>query len=123
MFLLKVGELYIWFYQITTNYLGSSIENTITVNKAPIQEKISLKVSKTTNIEKTAKKLVLKTNLKSNGKSVSKKTVVFKFNGKTYNVATDKKGIAELTINKNIIKKLKKGKSYVVKILLKQQLK
>ncbi|MDO5861123.1 hypothetical protein, partial [Methanobrevibacter sp.] len=50
------------------------------------------------------------------GKLVKDKTVTFKFNGKTYKVKTNSKGIAQKTLNKNVIKKLKKGKTYTVKV-------
>ena len=42
--------------------------------------------------------------------------ITFKFNGKNYKVKTNSKGIAQKTLNKNVIKKLKKGKTYAVKV-------
>lgn len=36
--------------------------------------------------------------------------VIFKFNDKKYTAKTNKKGIAKVTIKKNILKKLKVGK-------------
>ena len=35
---------------------------------------------------------------------------------KTYKATTNKKGIAQFTINKNVIKKLKAGKTYTMKV-------
>ena len=65
---------------------------------------------------KTSKKLfTLKAKLKINGKLQKGKTVTFKFNGKTYKAKTAN-GIAKVTIKKNVIKKLKKGKTYSVKV-------
>lgn len=62
------------------------------------------------NVKKSAKKLVLTAKL-TKGKSLIKgKTITFKFNGKTYKAKTNKKGIAKVTIKKNILKKLKVGK-------------
>lgn len=39
-----------------------------------------------------------------------------KFKGKKYPAKTNKQGIAKVTIKKKVIKKLKKGKKYTVKI-------
>ena len=47
---------------------------------------------------------------------LKEKWVTFKFNGKTYKVKTNAKGIAQKILNKNVIKKLKKGKTYTVKV-------
>ena len=101
-------------YTITTKYLGSTAKNKITVKAVPA--KITLKASKTLKVKKTAKKFTLKATLKINGKYVKGKIVKFKFKGKTYKAKTDKKGIAKVTIKKNVIKTLKKGKKYTAKI-------
>lgn len=95
-------------YTITTTYKGKSVKNTVTVKQV-------LKTSKVT-VKKTAKKFTLKATLKINGKLVKGKMITFKFNGKTYKVKTNSKGIAQKTLNKNIIKKLKKSKTYTVKV-------
>ena len=95
-------------YTITTTYKGKSVKNTVTVKQV-------LKTSKVT-VKKTAKKFTLKATLKINGKLVKGKLITFKFNGKTYKVKTNSKGIAQKTLNKKIIKKLKKGKTYTVKV-------
>ena len=58
----------------------------------------------------------MKARLKINGKWINK-WIVFKFNGKTYKAKTNALGIAQKTFNKNVIKKLKKGKTYVVKVI------
>jgi invasion protein IalB len=59
----------------------------------------------------------LKATLKINGKLVKGKVIKFKFNGKTYKAKTNKKGIVQKTLTKNVIKKLKKGKTYSVKVI------
>ena len=95
-------------YTITTKYAGKTYKNTVTVKQV-------LK-TKTVTIKKTAKKFTLQATLKINGKLVKGKVIKFKFKGKTYKVKTNKKGIAKVTIKKNVIKKLKKGKKYGVKV-------
>ncbi len=101
-------------YTVTTKYLGSTAKNKLTVKALPV--KITLKASKTLKVKKTAKKLILKAALKINAKSVKGKTVTFKFKGKTYKAKTDKKGMAKVTVKRNVIKTLKKGKKYTAKI-------
>ena len=96
-------------YTITTSYKCVSLKNTVTVKQVLTASKVTIK-------KKTAKKLVLKAKLKINGKLVKGKRITFKFNGKTYKVKTNKKGIAQKTLNKKVIKKLKKGKKYTVKV-------
>lgn len=65
---------------------------------------------KKVKIKKSAKKLIIKATLKINGKAVKGKKLKFKFNKKTYNAKTNKKGVAKITIKKKILKKLKVGK-------------
>ena len=95
-------------YTITTKYMGKTYKNTVTVKHV-------LKTSKVT-VKKTAKKFTLKATLKINGKLVKGKVIKFKLNGKTYKVKTNKKGIAQKTLTKKVINKLKKGKTYTVKV-------
>lgn len=61
-------------------------------------------------VKKSTKKLVLKATVKDKNGAVKGKTVEFKFNAKTYHVKTGKNGIAKLTLNKNVLKKLDAGK-------------
>ena len=65
---------------------------------------------KTVKVKKSAKKLVLTATLKQGKKAIKHETVKFKFNGKTYKAKTNKKGVAKVTIKKNVLKKLKVGK-------------
>ncbi len=74
-----------------------------------------LTASKVT-VKKTARKFVLQAKLKINGKLVKGKKITFKFKGKTYRAKTNSKGIAKVIIKKNVVKKLKKGKTYAVKV-------
>ena len=95
-------------HTITTTYKGESVKNTVTVKQVLTASKVTVK--------KTAKKLTLKAKLKINGKLVKGKQITFKFNGKTYKVKTNSKGIAQKTLHKKVINKLKKGKTYTVKV-------
>ena len=95
-------------YTIITIYDGKTYKNTVTVKQV-------LKVSKVT-VKKTARKFTLKATLKINGKLVKGKVIIFEFNGKTYKVKTNSRGIAQKTLKRNVIKKLKKGKTYTVKV-------
>ena len=74
-----------------------------------VEHAIKLKLQKV-KVKKSAKKLVIKAKLKIDGKTVKKKKLKFKFNNKKFTAKTDKKGVAKITINKKILKKLKKGK-------------
>ncbi len=99
-------------YTMGTTFDGKSVKNTVTVKQV-------LKAKKVT-VKKTAKKFTLKATLKINGKNVKGKMITFKFNGKTYKAKTNKKGVAKVTVKKNVIKKLKKGKKYAVKVTYKK---
>ena len=50
------------------------------------------------------------------GPNTGGKTVALKFNGKTYKVKTNKKGVATFTIKKSVLNKLKVGKKYTYKV-------
>ena len=65
---------------------------------------------KKVTVKKSAKKLVLTAKLTKGKKLIKGKKITFKFNGKTYKAKTNKKGIAKVTIKKNVLKKLKVGK-------------
>ena len=92
-------------YTITATYKGQSAKNTV-------QIKQTLKTSKVT-VKKTAGSFTLKATLKtSKNKAIKGKKITFKFNGKTYTVKTNGKGVATVKVDKNVIKKLKKGKKY-----------
>ncbi|MBQ2831041.1 hypothetical protein [Methanobrevibacter sp.] len=63
----------------------------------------------TVSVKKSANKLVLTAALKKGTTLISGKQITFKFNGKTYKAKTNTKGVAKVTIGKNILKKLKVG--------------
>lgn len=95
-------------HKIKATYKGQTITKTVKIKQ-------NLKTSKYT-IKKSAKKLTVKAILK-NGKIAGKnKKVTLKINGKKFTAKTNKKGIAKFTIKKNVIKKLKAGKKYTMKV-------
>lgn len=70
--------------------------------------------------KKATVKLTLSTDIFYKSKQVLKyKTLTCKFNGKTYKLKTNKKGIALLTIKKSQLKKLKVGKKYTLTTIYK----
>ena len=85
-------------YTIISKYKGFQVSNNIEVKSTLITKNIKVKKSK--KIKFTAKLL------NSNGQVVKYKKITFKFKGKTYQVKTNAKGIANLKISK----KFKKGK-------------
>ena len=65
------------------------------------------------NVKKSAKTLKIKITLKKvNNKYLTNKKVTLKISGKTITAKTNKKGVATFTVKKNILSKLKAGKSY-----------
>lgn len=72
--------------------------------------------TKAVTVKKTAKKFVLTATFTNGTKKIKSKKVSFRFYGKTYTAKTNSKGVAKVTIGKSVIKKLKAGKSYAVKI-------
>ena len=95
-------------YQLTATYKGEKIKKTIKVKQ-------NLRTKKYT-VKKSAKKLVIKATLKNGKKAVKNKKLTLKIKGKKITAKTSKKGIAKFKIKKNVIKKLKAGKKYTVKI-------
>ena len=72
--------------------------------------------SKNRTVKKTAKKLTLSVKLTKGKTLLKNKKIRFKFRGKTYTAKTNKKAIAKVVIKKSVLKKLKAGKKYTVKI-------
>uniref|UniRef100_UPI00386BF244 Ig-like domain repeat protein n=1 Tax=Methanobrevibacter sp. TaxID=66852 RepID=UPI00386BF244 len=90
-------------YKITAKSQAVSVTKKLTVKHILSVKKIKIK--------RTAKKITIKATLKKvNGKYLKSKKIKFRFNGKKYTAKTNKKGVAKIVINKNVLKKLKKGK-------------
>ena len=96
-------------YTITAKYKGFTTKNKLVVKQ--------ILKSSNVKVKKSAKKLTLKATLKSTkGKAIKGKTIKFIFKGKTYKAKTNKKGIAQVVIKKSVLKKLKVGKKYTLKV-------
>lgn len=96
-------------YTLKATYKGQTIKKTVKVKQ-------NLKSKKKYKVKKSAKKLVIKATLKNGKKAVKNKKITLKIKGKKLKAKTNKKGVAKFTIKKNIIKKLKRGKTYTVKV-------
>ena len=95
-------------YQLAVTYKGQTIKKTVKVKQ-------NLKTKKYT-VRKSAKKLIIKATLKNGKKAVKNKKLILKIKGKKIAAKTNKNGVAKFTIKKNVIKRLKVGKKYAVKI-------
>ena len=92
-------------YTVKATYLGVTKTNKVTVK--------SIVTAKNIKVKKSAKKITIKVALKKiNDKYLKGKQIALKFNGKTYKVKTNKKGVATFIIKKNVLKKLKVSKKY-----------
>lgn len=81
-------------YTVFSQYGDIIIKNRITVKTTLVTKNLSKKVKKSA-------KFKIKV-LNSKGKALKKQTVKIKFNGKTYKLKTDKKGIATFKVPKNL---------------------
>lgn len=89
-------------YKISTTALGKTVTKKLVVKQVLTLKKVTVK--------RSAKRLVLTATLKEGKKALKGKKITFKFKGKTYRASTNKKGVAKVTVNKAILKKLKAGK-------------
>ena len=90
-------------YNVKVTYKGGVVTKKLTVKH--------LVTLKTVKVKKSARRLVLTATLKKGKTPLKYKRVTFKFNGKTYKVKTNKKGVAKITIKRTVLKKLKVGKT------------
>ena len=61
--------------------------------------------------------MIIKATLsKVNGKYLKGKKITFKFNGKKYSAKTNNKGVAKVSLKKNVVKKLKANKRYSIQV-------
>ena len=72
--------------------------------------------SKSVTMKKSAKKLTLSVKLTKGKTLLKNKKVTFRFRGKNYTAKTNSKGIAKVIVKRSVIKKLKAGSKYTVKI-------
>ena len=103
---LKVGT-----YTAKATLTGTEVFKSATKSvKFKVTKDVIKLTIKKVKVKKSAKKLKITATLKINGKKVKGKKLTFKFNKKTYKAKTNKKGVAQITIKKNVLKKLKVGK-------------
>lgn len=122
------GAIYGFKVSSSDSHGAKAVKCTFSDNKAPNGKDIyggtvSKAVYKNTkitlnsvNVKKSAKKLTLTATLKKGSSPLKNKQVVFKFNGKTYKAKTNSKGIAKVTVQKNVLKKLKVGKKITYQV-------
>ena len=72
--------------------------------------------SKNKTVKKSAKKITLTVKLTKGKALLKNKKIKFRFRGKNYYAKTNSKGIAKVIIKKSVLKKLKAGKKYTVKM-------
>ena len=107
------NHAYILSYSGDGKYSSYTKTGTLIVSKQTTPAKPVVKTIltlKTVKVKKSAKKLVLQATLKQGNNPLKSKKIIFKFNGKKYTTKTNKKGVAKVTIKKNVLKKLKVGK-------------
>ena len=96
-------------YKITAKYNDISISKKIKIS--------NIIVVKTKKIKKSSKKVKIKVKLKTvKNKYLKSKKLTLKIKGKNIKAKTNKKGIAIFKLKKSIVKKLKVGKRYKVKV-------
>lgn len=95
-------------YAVKVTYLKDSVKRIVTVKQVIKPYAVTVK--------KSSKSFNLNALLKINGKVAKNKVIKFTFRGKTYSAKTSAKGFARVTIKSSVIKNLKIGQTYTVKI-------
>ena len=96
-------------YTITAKYNDVSISKKIKIS--------NIIVVKTKKIKKSSKKVKIKVKLMTiKNKYLKSKKLTLKINGKNIKAKTNRKGVAVFKLQKSIVKKLKAGKRYKVKV-------
>ena len=96
-------------YTITAKYNDVSISKKIKIS--------NIIVVKTKKIKKSSKKVKIKVKLMTvKNKYLKSKKLTLKINGKNIKAKTNRKGVAVFKLKKSIVKKLKAGKRYKVKV-------
>ena len=94
-------------YNIVSSYKGYRVKNTYEVRH------ILRALTKSVSVSKSANRFIVKAQVKySNGKTVKSRKVQFVFNNRKFISKTNSKGIATFVIGKNVIRKLKRSKTY-----------
>ncbi len=106
-------------------HCAKAVKCTFSDNKAPngkdiyggVHRKCVYKNTKiylnTLTVKKSSKKLIMQALFKLGSSAIKGKNVIFKFNGITYNVKTNSKGIGKVKITSQVLKNLKVGK-YII---------
>lgn len=92
-------------YSVKATYNGVNVANKVTVKQIiKASDKKVKKSAKTTKVKISLSKV--------DGKYLKGKILKVKFNGKTYNVKTNSKGVSIWKVKKSMLKKLKANKKY-----------
>ncbi|WP_461462212.1 hypothetical protein [Methanobrevibacter sp.] len=106
-------------------HCAKAVKCTFSDNKAPngkdiyggVHRKCVYKNTKiylnTLTVKKSAKKLIMQASFKLGSSAIKGKNVIFKFNGITYNVKTNSKGIGKVKITSKVLKNLKVGQNII----------
>ena len=96
-------------YKVTAKYSDISLSKKIKIS--------NVIVVNTKKIKKSAKKVKIKVTLKTvKNKYLKSKKLTLKINGKNLKAKTNKKGVALFSLKKSIVKSLKVGKIYQIKV-------